>query len=168
MKTDVTRAARAPEPISKRDEPASLTLWSAGLLLGGAAMFASAKYLEFTFQRDQAVWRYDHANNAPYRAWCRIEFRPERGDPAIILQTHLGTKGSFRALRGNDGQFEILGVSAGSGSAAAALADGLADGLKQSLDEAGLGTSFKIVARAKTPEKQWMGDDAPELENKKP
>ena len=110
----------------------------------------------FTFNRNQARWRYWQASAAQYFAWCRIEFRPERGNALIILQTHAEHWHWVRPVKGNEGEFELVGISA-SGSEAAADADALADRVKKSLDEASLGTTFKIVARAKIPDKPSMG-----------
>jgi hypothetical protein len=102
----------------------------------------------------------------PYRALCRIEFQPGKGDANAILRTHLGNT-EFYPVAGVAGQFDVCGADEDAGKAASA-ANAAAEGLKVSLQKFGLDSSFKVLKSAGKPISLWPGEEAPSAEKPSP
>jgi serine/threonine protein kinase len=102
----------------------------------------------------------------PYRALCRIEFQPGKGDANAILSTHLGNT-EFYPVAGVAGQFDVCGADEDAGKAASA-ANAAAEGLKVSLQKFGLDSSFKVLKSAGKPISLWPGEEEPTAEKPSP
>ena len=102
----------------------------------------------------------------PYRALCRIEFQPDKGDANAILRTHLGNT-EFYPVAGVAGQFDVCGANENAEKAASA-ANTAAEGLKVSLQKFGMDSSLKILKPAGTPISRWPGEEAPTAEKPSP
>jgi hypothetical protein len=102
----------------------------------------------------------------PYRALCRIDFQPDKGDANAVLRTHLGNT-EFFPVAGVAGQFDICGANEDAEKAASA-ANTAAEGLKVSLQKFGMDSSLKILKPAGTPISRWPGEEAPTAEKPSP
>ena len=118
-------------------------------------------HLVVSFEPRDGQWRLSQVSRAEYRASCRIEFRPEKGDAATILRTHLGPNHRFNPVDDVPGQFDIPGDGFPDAETAVSSANELAASLRKSLDKLGFAESFKIVRPAAKPEKPYMGEDEP-------
>jgi len=121
-------------------------------------------YAMFWFTAQDGEWRYSVSGDPDYRASSRIEFRPEKGDAAAILRTHLGANVTFAPVPGANGQFDITQES-DRPDHAAAIPKGNVRELQNSLRKAGLDAAFKIISPATKPEKPWMAEEAPAPKN---
>ena len=119
----------------------------------------------FKYRPDQKQWECGGGESAPFRAACRVEFRPDKGGAETILRTHLsgfGFRGetTFRPVKDAPGQFDIFGFDL-TAESAETQANVIAKSLADSLGKFGFGASFKILAPAQKPEKPWMGEVGP-------
>ena len=142
--------------------PAETTVFAIIEEVGGAM-----QYQEFGFTAEEGGWRFHENLPARYRAACRIEFRPEKGDATAILRTWLGEEVRLSAVAGADGQFDISAEDLWPGNAKDAAND-LAEKLQSSLKKVGQDGAFKIIRRAERPAKPWRAEEAPTLEKQNP
>jgi hypothetical protein len=102
-----------------------------------------------------------------YRAFCRVEFKPDKGDAATILKTHLGKNTDFRAVEDKPGEFDVFD-SAEDADDARAYADMRVEDLRVSLKKFGLDTALKVISPAVIPEAPYMAEDEPPFVEPKP
>ena len=95
-----------------------------------------------------------------YRAFSRIEFKPDKGDAANILKTHLGMSTDFRAAENKPGEFDIFGFDKNADIARANAAARVEE-LRVSLEKFNLGKYLKVVSPADKPEIPYMGENEP-------
>ena len=142
--------------------PVKMTVFATIEEVGGAM-----QYQEFGFRAEEGAWRFHDDLPARYRAACRIEFRPEKGNATAILRTWLGEKVMLSAVSGTDGEFDISAEDLWPGNAKDAAND-LAEKLQSSLKKVGQDGAFKIIRRAERPAKPWRAEEAPALEKPNP
>ncbi len=112
------------------------------------------------YNHEGTEWICTGVRAASFRAACRVEFRPDKGDAATILRTHLGSVQAFKSAGGPPQQFDIFGIGNESDEAER-NANANTQIVAQSLARLGFGAFFKIIAPAQRPEKPWMAEDEP-------
>ena len=102
-----------------------------------------------------------------YRAFCRVEFKPDKGDAATMLKTHLGKNTDFRAVENKLGEFDVFGFGEDADDART-HADMCVENLRVSLKKFGLDTALKVISPAVIPEAPYMAEDEPPFVEPKP
>ena len=102
-----------------------------------------------------------------YRAFCRVEFKPDKGDAATMLKTHLGKNTDFRAVENKLGEFDVFGFGEDADDART-HADMCVENLRVSLKKFGLETALKVISPAVIPEAPYMAADEPPFVEPKP
>jgi hypothetical protein len=121
------------------------------------------KYRALTHDKYWSAYYLRGVDTVPFRATCRIEFRPKNGDAMTILRTQLGNE-DFLAVADSPGQYEICGYHINSPQDAVKQANEITAGLQASLKKFGLDATFKIVKPAEPPTSRWPGDELPAVE----
>ena len=152
------------EVLNARPSPQTTGLTNVYAALRKPDSSMSYQVFFFKYRSYQKKWECGGGESAPFRAACRVEFRPDKGGAEAILRTHLsgfGFRGetTFQPVKDAPRRFDIFGFDL-SAEPAEMRANTVAKSLADSLSKFGFGESFKILTPAQKPEKPWLGEES--------